>query len=312
MKRVVVAALSIGVALAAGAHCGGTTGQDAPAPAAAVTMDAGDATVAEPSDASADQSLYTNTFDVAIEFADQELPDVQAPPEGGSTGGGPGGPPNCPPFILVDMDGGPVALGGPKKAYNAVPSEYTSDGGIGFASEGSVCATYPWLGSVAVDQCAISEVPNVANIPYVILPPCNWALGAGNAVKGAMAGTSRYDLCMAMYSCFVSTHCYLQSGNYAINCFCGIPVTDPNFANDCTTTPQGECLPQILAALEENDDPRGINDGFMNLQDISNTGPGFEASYLEDLFSDISSGCAPYACAATDAGVSKDAGGVCP
>ncbi len=311
MKRVVVAALSVGVVLAAGAHCGGTTGQDAPAPAAVTTMDAGDATMADPTDASADQSVYTNTFDVGIEFADQELPDVQAPPEAGSVGG-PGGPPNCPPFIPVDNSGAPVPFGGPKMAINLVPSEYTGDGGIVFAPDGGTCATYPWLGSIATDQCVINAVPNQANWAYVLLPPCNWAVGAGTAVKGTGAGMPRYDLCMDMYECLMSTQCYLGETNLPY-CFCGIPDTDPNYATDCSTAPHGECLAQILAAMEENDDARGINDAFsMSWQDISNMGPGFEGRFLEDLFSTVS-GCKQQACAATDAGIAKkDAGGVCP
>jgi hypothetical protein len=318
VKRVAVSALFVAAALAGVAHCGGTTGQGGDSPTNIVAIDGGDATVSADAaglDAGADQSLYTNQFDVAIDFADQELPDIQAPPEGGSAGG-PGGPPNCPPYILLDTDGGPVPFGYPGTVFDEVPSEYSGDGGIDFAPDGSVCATYPWLGSAAVDHCVVGAPGKVGSAaktggPYVILPPCNWALGAGTAVKGPMAGAQRYDLCMDMYECFVRTHCYLERDNFAHNCFCGIPDTDPNFGDECLASPQGQCLQEILAASEDNNDARGINDAFSNWQDTSNTGPGFEARFLEDLFSDIPGGCEPYACAAIGAGDAGDGGG-CP
>ncbi len=77
--------------------CGGTTGMpdQGATPGVPITDGGADATVPNPLEASApipDAGL----FDVEILYADQVLPDVSAPAEGGAAGY----PwPNCPPFL---------------------------------------------------------------------------------------------------------------------------------------------------------------------------------------------------------------------
>src|SRR5579859_2325352 len=239
MRRIALAALGIGVALAALAHCGGTTGNDAtPSPADGSGMDATVEAGAqvEPLDASSDQSVYTNTFDVDIQYSDQGLPDVQAPSHGGGSEAGLGVP-DCPPFIYVDGTGNSFPGGICDPAWcnsvsDAVPADW-SDGGEVPAREGGVCATYPWLGSVANDRCLTSSYFGITNVTntYDDLPPCNWAREAGAATQGPMIGASRYDLCMQLYNCFMRTRCFVYPGKQAsglgissIPCLCLKPT----------------------------------------------------------------------------------------
>jgi hypothetical protein len=262
MKRIAIAAVGVFAALAALAQCGGTTGRDSP-----VTTMPGDATVGDMLDAGLD--VYTNQFDVALTYADQELPDVQAPPmNGGGGDGGLGslGVPYCPPFIFVDGTGTPLpdcnllaAPGCPNAglANDAVPADW-SDGGEVVAREGGVCATYPWLGSLANDEAMTSNNPSDQGLN---LPPCNWAADAGPATQGTGIGQSRYALCIALYQCMLRTKCFLSptpaGGGFAPtahDCLCGNLLAlhkDGGVltAQICTEQP-GPCWPEEIAALE--------------------------------------------------------------
>jgi hypothetical protein len=307
MSRIVLAALGVGVALAALAHCGGTTGTDSPLPA---MVDGADATVEGGStdslDAGSDRSVYTNTFDVYIQYADQALPDVQTPTEGGSQSGP--GVPDCPPFIYVDGDGKPLPPGTCDPTgqcfsqSDAVPADWT-DGGETLAAEGGACATYPWLGSLGIDECM---TPNGIGETFNLLPPCNWAREAGAATQGSAIGTSRYTLCLNLYECFMRTNCFLNpkpagmgTGIFAnpFSCLCEQP--GENFSAAACLQEEGPCYDQEVAALEAPVSPSDPNatpsyaaSNFF--QTMSQNGVvGNEGANLNGLFDDLLSGGAP-------------------
>ena len=310
MRRVVIAVFGVGLALAALAHCGGTTGRDDSTPSG---PDGGlDATVdaAAVEDAGSDQSVYTNTFDVSIQYADQALPDVQAPPEGGGAGSEAGlGVPNCPPFLWVDGYGKPVAcdpaspISDCPSADNEAPADW-SDGGEVLARDGSVCATYPWLGTAANDECLTGDLQGeLVND----LPPCNWALEAGVATQGPAEGTSRYALCVQLYKCFMQTRCFaypkpngkgLESN--PIPCFCLTPAeaTSGSFSVSTCLAAQGPCFNEEIAALEAPGNDPGAQATYVQMNFIalgnSQVVAGTEGANLNQMFQDaLSTGCIP-------------------
>jgi hypothetical protein len=277
MRRIAIAAFGVGVALAALAHCGGTTGRDSPESPVIGEIDAtvvepsADGDAGAPTDASSDQSVYTNRFDVDIQYADQALPDVQAPPEGGAAQTGPSVP-DCPPFIYTDLNGDPIPLGtcdttdSCPSATGAVPADWSGDGGETPAREGGACATYPWLGSLAVDNCLTTNVLGITNTSntYADLPPCSWARAAGVATQGSGIGVSRYDLCMQLYNCMMQTKCFLYPGNSngtflsqnALPCLCLKPSdAQGSFSVTTCLNEIGPCYNEELAALEAPVDP---------------------------------------------------------
>jgi hypothetical protein len=302
MKRIVAAALTVSAA-AAGLTCGGSTGRedlpsatatdDATTPAlteggtdaveAELAADAGVLDGAAGLDATtADDSLYTGAFDVMIQYADRVLPDVQAGP-----GGMEAGPafPDCPPFIPVGRSGAPLPLG---NESDQIPAAYGSDGGLIIAPDGSTCATYPWLGSVAVDRCVTAgSAGGLGTMDFAFLPPCNWAEEAGVAAQGPSRGTPKYDLCMDLYECFLRTQCYLHT--YAPHgvewCFCGVGTSASD--QECQLHPQGACLAEEMAALEQSGDPAASAIQILiNFETVNNSAPGWAGRYLNWLFGD--------------------------
>jgi hypothetical protein len=264
-----------------------------------MTPGGSDATTEDDTQLDAGHDVYTNLFDVALTYADQDLPEVQAPPTGGGEGdGGAGvlfGYPYCPPFIFVDGTGVPLTdcnmLGPPgcpnaPNADDAVPADW-SDGGEVVAGEGGVCATYPWLGTLANDEAMTVNHPSDQGLN---LPPCNWAADAGNATQGTGIGQSRYGLCIALYQCMMRTRCFLTPlasgkvfGQSAHDCLCG-NLRDGGLltAKTCAETP-GPCWTEEIAALEapvdnpaaflvgttnwvQENGPVGLAGGLLNIQ----------------------------------------------
>jgi hypothetical protein len=331
MRRIAQVAL-IAVAALASVACGGTTGRqnslganggdpisDATAGADAGSLDGGadaDATLG-------DDSLYTGAFDVVIPYADRALPDVMAVPEGGSAVDVSSGPPSCPPFIPLDQvgrvvspdkwgnglppgytpiddAGGTLALdpdGGTVMVRPAdeVPADFGGDGGITFALDGSACATWPWLGTVAADECLtrVAQGPSPhALFTAPFLPPCNWAADAGVAVQGSRTGDSRYKICIDLYQCIMRTRCFLGTlggTNPAPNpgaCFCGDLTGNPAGVSDCVVHPHGPCLAEELAGLElPGQDPASqAATAIGEFGRLSPIGPGFAARWLNAIF----------------------------
>jgi hypothetical protein len=274
--------------------CGGTTGREGLPGVALPGSDAttfADVVEGHASDDAAAQdqttSVYTGEFDVAITYLDRVLPDVQPAREGGTTEAG-NGLPDCPPFLGVDGYGNVLPIdridGG---VINEVPSDWTGDGGLTLAADGGACATYPWLTSVAADECLEYSnfgtlFPNAAD-----LPPCNWAVGAGAATQGPQAGRSRYDLCIELYQCFLRTRCFLvDPTTTAAGCFCGVPTADPR----CYTNPQGGCVQEEMGVLELPG--TAASQAQYVLQHFADTTPGvvgWVGHFLNEIFAQVSS-----------------------
>jgi hypothetical protein len=324
MKRALLATLACLAALGA-ASCGGTSGRenlpvaqsgsgsgaiDATEQPDGPSDDAGDAgTMDATVDMDADATvtgIYTDLFDVVIVYADRALPEAQAPQEGGVDGsmGTGGGMPNCPPW-----------LPNPDLRSSQVPGDYGPDGGVIPALDGSPCATYPWLGSTAADDCVtanfnvISSATSPGNPHVALLPPCNWAVEAGVATGGvgAALNKSRYDLCLDLYRCMIGTLCFtavlgapprMAEGKFGItDCFCGrddagaeIPIAS------CVNNPQGPCKEQEMAAFELLDSPANYASVLSNLFHVGTGVPEWPSCLLntevEGLINSAStSGC---------------------
>lgn len=302
MRRLVIAALGTAAALAALAHCGGTTGNNAiPSPALGATSDATveGAAPEGPLDAGSDQSVYTNTFDVAIQYADQELPEVQPPAESGAGATEAGlGVPDCPPFIYLDDKGNQlpattcVPISGCSSQTYTVPADWSGDGGEITARDGGACATYPWLGSLTTDDLVVSNNYEDFNL----MPPCNWAREAGAATQGSMIGASRYDLCIEAYECYMRTHCFLNENSSgtafvpsALPCLC--PISGSFSATACVND-KGPCYDSIAAAMEAPVDPNNptATAAYVSMVWSQEHGPngavGVEGIILNQMFAD--------------------------
>jgi hypothetical protein len=305
MRRIALATL-VAMGAPATLACGGTTGRDSSLGATGndTTSDATSAPDVASFDGGAnadatlaDDSLYTGAFDVVIPFADRALPDVTSAPDGGSPTASEGGSdlPNCPAFLFVDSDGSVIGPEGgtvaPPPLQDQIPADYTSDGGVMIATDASPCATYPWLGSVAADQCLISRrVTALFTAPY--LPPCNWALEAGVAVQGSRTGDSRYKICMDLYRCIMRTGCFLGTlGGTAPApnpgaCFCGDLTGNASGVSYCVTNPKGPCLAEELAGLElpgQNPASQAAT-ALGEFGSLSMPGPGSATRWLNALF----------------------------
>jgi len=246
------------VASAAGLMCGGTTGREG-LPVSANPGATMDATV--PTDSAlvddggvGDGAIALGAFDADIVYVMQQLPDVQAAPaetDASSEDAG-DGLPNCPPWAFVTGPKSQVVATGPTE-YIA-PTDYGPDGGNIFAVDGGACATYPWFGSVGCDSYkGLADNSELgSNTVYPLLPPCNWAADSGAATVGSGATQQRYDLCIALYECFMQTKCFVRGGGAGVPyCLCGYPASDPQyFGTDCVNNPQGPCLNEELAAME--------------------------------------------------------------
>jgi hypothetical protein len=306
MKRIVAAALML-IFPPAALMCGGTTGREG-LPA----LQSPDATMATPAatattDDGGDSSVYTNTFDVALQYVDQALPEAAPPQDGGSGAEAGAAFPNCPPFLNVDSTGHILDPNDPNSLSNAqaeLASDYAPDGSIMLALDGSACATYPWLGSVTVDKC-VAQGPNPAQLglgssvpeAFDLLPPCNWAVDSGIAGQGPGAGRDRYDICMDLYRCLMSTRCYVNPMNNSaglLECLCTVPPGDlvpgappTAFHTDCLKSAQGPCMNEELAAMELGGTVQAaLMNAFATWTQPSH-GPGFEGFDLNELFQDL-------------------------
>jgi hypothetical protein len=211
-----------------------------------------DATVSTPDGNSSDSSEDTGTFDVVIQYLDQSLPDIATnAPSGGDGGeGGSGYPwPNCPPFISVNGAGAPTPVG--PGTFNEVPAAFSDASASGevIAADGSVCATYGWLGSPAIDDCITENTGGslVGDITLVEFPPCVWCEDAGVVAQGTQEGNSRYSVCLALYECIARSGC--GSGALGVpSCLCG---TENGPTCEMDPNPPGPCANEELASLEE-------------------------------------------------------------
>ncbi len=235
-----LAVAMLGAGAFVGFACGGTTGSpDSPVTPGATPADDGgiDATVVSLPEASTvvpDAGL----FDVDILYADQMLPDVSAPPEGGPAGY----PwPNCPPWQPILVSGQPTT---PTKASSWEATEYDDAGMVVVAPDGSPCATYPWYGSSYSDQCLSVSAPHVGGAS-AFLPPCVWCADAGLVAQGTRKQDPRYTVCLDLYACMMKSGCYVSD---PIACLCGTENI-----NDCLPDPNppGPCATEELAALEQ-------------------------------------------------------------
>jgi hypothetical protein len=233
-----------------GLACGGTTGQEG--------LALGDtATVVAAVDASADATVSTamsaqdsGAFDVAIQYADQDLPDISVQMTSAAEGGYPW--PNCPPFIPVNGGGKEISatlIADGLLPADEVPADFSdaSDSGEVFAADGSACAKYGWLGSPAIDDCVATATQGATQgSSYVAeFPPCNWCADAGPVAAGSVVGAQRYGVCLALYECIMKSGCGFTNVS---TCLCGsespaVCKNDPN--------PQGPCAAEEMAALEE-------------------------------------------------------------
>jgi hypothetical protein len=227
--------------------CGGTTGRAGEAPGDTPVVISADATVAS-NEVDANVTYDTGAFDVAIQYADRTLPDVSAPPEGGTMTEG--GPPVCPPWIAVNSAGQPVDIVDPS-AYSFVPSDFTADGGIGLAVPGGPCATAHWYSFPEpgfVEWWAMQYAGGAPGSTFAPLPPCSWAIGAGNAQAGTQAGQSRYTLCMQLYECIESSGCW-SSIDHITDCLCAVGDAGAT-CRAGGVAPNGPCGAEELAGFE--------------------------------------------------------------
>jgi hypothetical protein len=113
------------------------------------------------------------------------------------------------------------------------------------APDGSACATYGWLGSTAADSCATNGISSGDD--FIELPPCNWCVDSGTATQGPGQGKPRYDLCLALYQCMMSTGCGAVTGTAV--CMCGDAggACIPQVSGGATP---GPCTIEELSALE--------------------------------------------------------------
>lgn len=264
--------------------CGGTTGhEDLPVsqtPAAAIEGGSMDATLADatPPDATLanaddDGDLDAGTFEVAIQYADRMLPDISVAAQVGATEAGYPWP-TCPAFLPVigDMI---VPIGQELDEIAADPNKPDAA-----APDGSPCATYPWYGTLATDEC-IASTASYPQEPSVLLPPCNWCAGAGAASAGMGAGESLYALCLDLYQCMMKTGC----GPDPATCLCA-PVDGGGLnVTGCAQSPTGPCWQQELAALQEPNTPSSIIDALGKQFNTTNRGDlGFCAGTLNQVF----------------------------
>lgn len=272
------AAVGVQVSFGIAFSCGGTTGrEDLPITAAQL-----DATV---SDADADADLDSGEFDVVIQYADQKLPDVVQPPagDGGAEAGYPW--PNCPPFIAIGANGEPLVPVGPNgaplsveeggvipisSAADEIPAAYDSTGAVVAAPDGSACATYGWLGSVAIDECM---TPFTFQVGVIMFPPCNWCVDAGIATQGPGEGLPRYENCLNLYACIMSSGCYTNR-----SCLCTTGVSE------CEFDASGPCATEELASLEQPTTSTGILDALENFSDITQGDITFNGGVLNWIF----------------------------
>jgi hypothetical protein len=241
--------------------CGGTTGRSDSA--ALVSADSAtdpkgdpidgqtaDATTAMPvGDAGLDATLHPDAdeglFDVIIPYVDRMLLNIQPPAvDGGAESGGINWP-NCPP----DTTDPSSALGIP------IPAEYNDAGHIVAAPDGSVCATYPWMGRLDWTNCTRAQLSTTSGGTIITFPPCSvLPSGPEKASTGTGAGRLVTDLCKDLWECMVSTGCGL-SPTFNEFCLCGTVNIGCNMLDG--TQDAGPCKDKMLAAMQIDPSTKG-------------------------------------------------------
>lgn len=257
-------AASCALGIISSVRCGGTTGREG------LPDQAADAGPAE-TDATLLDAGAQDFFDVGITYVDRVLPDVVPTTPIGEAGASYPWP-TCPPFIPIGPDGGPIP---PGSELDQIPSEYDDSGAVVPAPDGSPCATYPWLGSTAVDSCLTSSASGWGQDDFPLLPPCSWCTDAGTASQGAGAGTSTYTLCLALYTCAMASGC--GASQSPSTCLCG----DASAAA-CIMSPQGPCATAELAALQYRSD--SVEQALSNYTQIDPSFNGYCGSALNYVF----------------------------
>jgi hypothetical protein len=279
LQGLFLAVVFVGVAGGLAFACGGTTGRpdtgETPTPTGEQPDGGMDSTVVIPPTPIPDAGL----FDVVIQYADRVLPDVSVPGEGGSEAGYPW--PNCPPWVKVNAAGAVVPL---IRAGTWVVTEYddtgmvvTNDAGTPVpAPDGSPCATYPWYGSAATDQCLNAVLYTVGDPAR--FPPCSWCVDAGTVMQGSRLGDQRFTVCEDLYLCMLNSGC-AASGDPA-TCLCG---TESSAVCQADHNPPGPCASQEMAALEEI--PGDTSDALQNyLSGFGSSALGVCGSELNSIF----------------------------
>jgi hypothetical protein len=195
-----------------------------------------------PGDAGLDATVRPDAdeglFDVVIPYVDRMLVAVQPPPDAGEQEGGGVYWPPCAPDIYD-----PIALIGS-------PAEYDDAGHVIAAPDGSVCATYPWMGRLDWTNCTRGTL-DIQNSATVTFPPCTvFYPGPEKATQGAGAGRPISDLCKELWECMVSSGCGADNrGNF---CLCGLSFNTDQCNNLDALDPDsgGPCKAQELAAMQ--------------------------------------------------------------
>jgi hypothetical protein len=229
--------------------------------------------------------IDAGSFDVDIQYADRDLPEVSVPPEGGAETGT--GLPNCPPWFALDDQGNILSDPVDPSLARYAPTDYTSGGGIGPAIDGGVCATYPWypVREPAFANYWAMQAAGNASVDFNPFPPCNWAIEAGVAQSGTQSGVSRYLLCTQAYSCIADSECW-RDPRLINACVCGLG--DAGTACELSkVNPVGPCKDQELAAFEiPSDDPTPVNTMFQSFYNSSTSAdyPFINISLLNYVF----------------------------
>jgi hypothetical protein len=232
-------------------------------------------------DSTADATLGdpdAGEFDVDIVYADRKVPDVAvAPATGGDAAAGYPWP-NCPPWVPVTFRGLPA----PYDAYYSLIAALYDDAGnplvddagrVVPAPDASACATYPWLGSAAADNCVVSGNSSTS-WSFSPFPACNWCADAGVTRQGPGSGEDRFVVCAQLYECMIRTGCGQNpSSGY---CLCG-----PDEAH-CDAG--GPCGVEELAALESLSDPASLFMTTSNYTSIDPQSPGNCGRALNAIF----------------------------
>jgi hypothetical protein len=111
-----------------------------------------------------------------------------------------------------------------------------------------------------------------------------------------MATVSRYDLCVALYQCYVRTQCFtVVTGMSSVpgqECFCGyndagVVASIPQ----CEKNPQGDCLNEILASSELPGDPATVAPVILaNFSTTGQSAAGWPSNWLNYMLKTVAYG----------------------